>query len=147
MPSVSRTPTVRSHHSIAELVEVRRNNLRYARSLPRGPERDQVRQIALSLRALFKNKKMAQRKHVGGPMPVIYSPSSLSTKGIERRSCSKCAAQMVLARIPPARLGFGSQTFECVQCSHAEKVLAAVDPIQSGVLGWLLGERTTRPLN
>ena len=47
---------------------------------------------------------------------------------------------MVLTRITPARLGFNSQAFECVQCDHFEKVLIAADPIQSDVLGWLLGE-------
>ena len=39
----------------AELIEHRRNILRYARSFPPGPERNQHRQVALSLRALFKN--------------------------------------------------------------------------------------------
>ena len=39
-----------------ELVEHRRNILRYARSFPPGPERNQHRQIALSLRALFRNR-------------------------------------------------------------------------------------------
>jgi hypothetical protein len=34
-----------------------RNILRYARAFPPGAERNQHRQIALSLRALFKNKK------------------------------------------------------------------------------------------
>jgi hypothetical protein len=34
----------------------RRNILRYARSFPPGPERNQHRQIALSLRALFKKE-------------------------------------------------------------------------------------------
>jgi hypothetical protein len=47
---------------------------------------------------------------------------------------------MVLARTTPARLGFNSQAFECVQCGHLEKVLIAADPIQSNALGWLLGE-------
>jgi hypothetical protein len=41
---------------MAELIEHRRNILRYARSFPPGPERNQHRQIALSLRALFKKK-------------------------------------------------------------------------------------------
>jgi hypothetical protein len=38
-----------------ELIEHRRNILRYARSFPPGPERNQHRQIALSLRTLFRN--------------------------------------------------------------------------------------------
>jgi hypothetical protein len=55
MPSLARTLTL-DHplYSKAELIEHRRNTLRYARSFPPGSER---RQITLSLRALFKSKK------------------------------------------------------------------------------------------
>jgi hypothetical protein len=57
MPSVSRAPTPdRPIYSKAEIVEFRRNILRYARQFPPGPERNQHRQIARSLRALFKDK-------------------------------------------------------------------------------------------
>jgi len=41
----------------AELIELRRNILLYARSFPPGFERNQRRQIALSLRRLFNNTK------------------------------------------------------------------------------------------
>jgi hypothetical protein len=41
----------------AELIELRRNILLYARSFPPGYERNQHRQIALSLRRLFKDAK------------------------------------------------------------------------------------------
>jgi hypothetical protein len=40
----------------SELIEHRRNILRYARSCPLGPERNQHRQVAQSLRTLFKNR-------------------------------------------------------------------------------------------
>jgi hypothetical protein len=58
MPSVARIPAP-DHplYSQAELVDHRRNILRYARSFPPGPERNQHRQIALSLRALFRNRE------------------------------------------------------------------------------------------
>ena len=58
MPSVART-LVQDHprYSEAELIEHRRNILRYARAFPPGSERNEHRQIALSLRALFKNKQ------------------------------------------------------------------------------------------
>jgi hypothetical protein len=57
MPSVARTLELDVPlYSKAELVEHRRNILRYARSFPPGPERNQHRQIALPLRALFKNR-------------------------------------------------------------------------------------------
>jgi hypothetical protein len=52
MPSVARTLAL-DH---PELIECRRNILRYARSFPPGSERNQHRQVALSLRALIKNK-------------------------------------------------------------------------------------------
>jgi hypothetical protein len=58
MPSVART--LASDHPLyskAELIEHRRNILRCARSFPPGSERNPHRQIVLSLRALFKNKK------------------------------------------------------------------------------------------
>jgi hypothetical protein len=58
MPSVARTLALDlPFYSKAELTEYRRNILRYARSFPPGPERNQHRQIALSLRSLFKNEK------------------------------------------------------------------------------------------
>jgi hypothetical protein len=58
MPSAARTLSF-DHplYSKAELLEQRRNILRYARSFPSGPERNQHRQIALSLRALFRNRE------------------------------------------------------------------------------------------
>jgi hypothetical protein len=57
MPSVVRTLALDPPlYSKAELVEHRRNILRYARSFPPGPERNQHRQIALSLRTLFRNR-------------------------------------------------------------------------------------------
>jgi hypothetical protein len=58
MPSVARELAL-DHplYSKAELIEQRRNILRYARSFPPGPERNQHRQIARSLRTLFRNKK------------------------------------------------------------------------------------------
>jgi hypothetical protein len=58
MPSVARTLAL-DHplYSKADLLEHRRNILRYARSFPPGPERNQHRQVALSLRALFRNRE------------------------------------------------------------------------------------------
>jgi len=58
MPSVARALTLDYPlYSKAELMEYRRNILRYARSFPTGPERNQHRQVALSLRALFRNRE------------------------------------------------------------------------------------------
>jgi hypothetical protein len=43
------------HYTIAELVEIRRQVLRYARSMPPGSDRNHHGQVALSLRSLFRN--------------------------------------------------------------------------------------------
>jgi hypothetical protein len=67
MPSVARTLVQdRPLYSRAELIEHRRNILRYARAFPPGPERNQHRQVALSLRGLFKNKKWLDAHTVEG---------------------------------------------------------------------------------
>jgi hypothetical protein len=67
MPSVARTLVQdRQLYSKAELIEHRRNILRYARVFPPGPERNQHRQIALSLRGLFKNQKWLDAHIVEG---------------------------------------------------------------------------------
>jgi len=47
--------TVPKLYTLAELIQLRRQMLRYARSIPRGPERNERRHIADSLRGLFKN--------------------------------------------------------------------------------------------
>lgn len=47
-----------TRYSTAQLVQLRRQMLRFARSLPRGSsERNDRRQIASSLRSLFRDKK------------------------------------------------------------------------------------------
>jgi hypothetical protein len=62
MPSVARKVSLDQStdpplYTKAELVDLRRTMLLYARLFSPGPERNQHRQIALSLGALFKNKK------------------------------------------------------------------------------------------
>jgi len=67
MPSVARElPLDQPLYSTAELIEHRRNILRYARSFPPGPQRNQHRQVALLFRALFKNKKWLNAHTVEG---------------------------------------------------------------------------------
>ena len=57
MPSVDRQP-IQEHplYTVDDLVKLRRQILHYARSFPPGNERNQHRQIALSLGRLFRNK-------------------------------------------------------------------------------------------
>src|ERR1700730_7006909 len=54
-PYADLRPTFDPRFRIEDLVEKRRDVLRYARSLPRGPRRNQLRQTAASLRTLFNN--------------------------------------------------------------------------------------------
>jgi hypothetical protein len=67
MPSVAHSLTV-DHpvYSQAELIEQRRNILRYARSFPPGPERNQHWQVASSLRRLFQDEKWLATHTVDG---------------------------------------------------------------------------------
>jgi hypothetical protein len=66
MPSVARTLTLDLPlYSNAELIELRRSILRYARSFPPGPERNQHRQVASSLRRLFRDEKWLATHTVG----------------------------------------------------------------------------------
>jgi hypothetical protein len=59
MPSVElKIADDQTQYTHSQLLELRRQMLRYARSLPRGSsERNDRRQISSSLRSLFRNKK------------------------------------------------------------------------------------------
>jgi hypothetical protein len=80
MPSVHRLPTFEQRHSIEELIQIRRDMLRYARSFPPGPDRNQRRQIALSLRALFKNKDWLDAHTWEGAALLADRPSPCSER-------------------------------------------------------------------
>jgi hypothetical protein len=56
MTTGERIVTDERRYNLEELIELRRMNLRYARSFPPGHERNQHRQTAMSLRDLFENK-------------------------------------------------------------------------------------------
>jgi hypothetical protein len=56
MPRTKRQPEEDHRHFIAELIRMRRAILQYARSTPPGAERNRHRQVAESLRRIFKNK-------------------------------------------------------------------------------------------
>ncbi len=53
MPDPDRVPMFQPCYRIHDLVEIRSDNPRYARSLPRIPERQPFHRIAEWLRALF----------------------------------------------------------------------------------------------
>ncbi|WP_160300628.1 hypothetical protein [Bradyrhizobium japonicum] len=75
MSSVHRLPTFEQRHNI-----IRRDMLRYARSFPPGAERNQRRQIALSLRALFKNKEWLNAHTWEGAKLLTDHPSPSPVK-------------------------------------------------------------------
>ena len=58
--------TTKSATASYKLIQLHRRMLRYARSLPPGPKRNERRQIASSLHSLFRNKRWLDA-HVWGP--------------------------------------------------------------------------------
>jgi hypothetical protein len=56
MTSATLPPPDHPLYSLDELIEKRRIILRYARTFPPGAERNQRRQIAVSLRMLLRNR-------------------------------------------------------------------------------------------
>ncbi len=70
MPSVQRLPAFEQRRSIEEFIQLRREMVRYARTFPPGPERNQRRQTALSLRGLFKNRAWLDAHTWEGAAPL-----------------------------------------------------------------------------
>jgi hypothetical protein len=69
-----------TRYTIAQLNQLRRPMLRYARSLPPGPERNERRQIAASLRSLFRNKMWLEAHTVAGSV-TEYRVYTVDTGG------------------------------------------------------------------
>ena len=66
MPHTNRKPVSEDLYNKAELLELRRTMLRFSRSIPAGPQRNQHLQIAISLRRLFKDKAWLDAHTVEG---------------------------------------------------------------------------------
>jgi hypothetical protein len=68
MPSSNAKPAPETdtRREMAYFVETRRNLLRYARTFPPGAERNQHRQIALSLRRLFRSRRWLSENTLDG---------------------------------------------------------------------------------
>jgi hypothetical protein len=56
MTKAALAPYYHPLYCLDDLIEKRRDVLRYARTFPPGAERNQHRQVAASLRVLFRNK-------------------------------------------------------------------------------------------
>ena len=85
MPSVQRLPAFEACRSIEEFIQLRREMLRYARTFPPGAERNQRRQIALSLRGLFKNKAWLDAHTWEGAALLTDHPSPSTVNEAELR--------------------------------------------------------------
>jgi hypothetical protein len=66
MPQSNREIASPRLYTLPELIDLRRQMLRFARSFPPGPERNKRRQTADSLRRLYKNKKWLDAHTVEG---------------------------------------------------------------------------------
>jgi len=60
-------------YTMAELFEIRRLIIGHARSLPPGPKRNELRQIASSLRRLFRDKVWLAGHTFQGPVYQVYT--------------------------------------------------------------------------
>lgn len=69
-----------TRYTVEQLLELRRQMLRFARSTPPGPERNRRRQIAASLRRLFKDKEWLDAHLVEGPT-TEYRVTTLDADG------------------------------------------------------------------
>ena len=56
-----------THYTPGQLVQLRRQMLRFARSTPPGIERNERRQIARSLRSLFRSREWLHAHTIEGP--------------------------------------------------------------------------------
>jgi hypothetical protein len=65
MPSAE---AIQSRYTAEQLIELRRNTLRYARSFPPGDERNRHRQVAALLRTLFRSDGWFKARALDRPL-------------------------------------------------------------------------------
>jgi hypothetical protein len=82
---MAHTKTVPKFYTLTELLELRRQMIRYARSIPRGPERNERRQIADSLRRLFKSKDWL-KVHLVGESATEYRVNTVDLDGTSHQA-------------------------------------------------------------
>jgi hypothetical protein len=80
MSRTNRKPSFERLYNVAELVELRRQMLRFSRSIPPGPDRNEHRQIATSLRWLFKNKAWLDAHTIEGSQKCGELTASLESR-------------------------------------------------------------------
>ena len=69
-----------TRYTMPQLIQLRRQMLRFARSLPPGPERNGRRQIAASLRSLVRNTKWLAAHTIEAPVKE-YRVYTVDTEG------------------------------------------------------------------
>ena len=74
-----------AHYTVEQLLELRRQMLRYARSTPPGAERNRRRQIADLLRRLFKNKEWLDAHLVDGSA-IEYRVNTVAADGSSHKA-------------------------------------------------------------
>lgn len=101
-------------YTISNLVEKRRDVLRFARLLPVGQRRNQLRQTASALRTLFKKNGWLDANTSDeiamseSQMPTLPTPPG----------CPRCQAGTTVQRTARSRFGFEHLTLRCTKCGH-----------------------------
>jgi hypothetical protein len=112
MPSLWLKLNEHTRYSNAQLLQLRRQMLRYARSLRPGPEPNERRQIAASLRSLFRDKRWLDAHIVEG--------QQMLDKQNQCPQCTACGSPMKLTAIDPGARGQDLRTFTCPSCNRVE---------------------------
>jgi hypothetical protein len=91
---MTHTKSVPKFYTLTELIELSRQMLRYARSIPRGPERNERRQISDSMRRLFKNKDWL-KAHLVGESGTEYRVNTVDLDGTSHQAIKLIALTML----------------------------------------------------
>jgi transposase-like protein len=60
-------------------------------------------------------------------MPESHPLPDYINVQIQRPTCPRCQAHMMLARIMPARLGFDLHIFKCPKCDHVHEAMVTTE--------------------
>ena len=67
-------------------------------------------------------------------MSDSYPAPTLFRDRLMEAPCTKCGAQMVLARIEPAKPGYDLRTFECTKCNNVDQYIVECEASSPWVL-------------
>ena len=90
-----------TRYTVEQLLELRRQMLRFARSVPPGPERNERRHIAESLRMLFENREWLDA-HLADEPTTEYRVNTVDADGSSHKAiemdCPDDAAAVEIAK-------------------------------------------------